>query len=237
VDPAYWIERWAGGRIGFHRTTVQPWLVEHAGRVAPLGGECFLVPLCGKSVDLAWLERRGHPVVGVDVAERALQEFLAEQGRPFADHPAPPFHVFASGRIELWCGDFFALDPLRHGTFPALLDRAALVSMPPERRAAYARRLVELLDPGGRALLIGLEYDAARMAGPPFSVPRAEIEERFGADCRIEALGARPILDEEPHFRARGLDALTEYALLLTRRRGTPPRGDGAPVSAAGRAT
>ncbi len=216
--PDFWISRWEQGRTAFHRPTVQPWLVAHVERLAPRGDECVLVPLCGKSVDLAWLERRGHPVIGVEVAERAARSFLAEQRRTFAEHESPPFRVLATGRLELWCGDFFELDAERHGTFPAILDRAALIAFPPERRVAYAQKLALLLAPRGRLLLIGLEYDESRMAGPPFSVRRAEVERLFDARCSIEPLGEKAILDEEPHFREKGLDALTEYALLLTRR-------------------
>ena len=216
VDAADWIARWEEGRIGFHRDTVQPWLVEHAARLAPRGDECVLVPLCGKSVDMPWLEQRGHSVVGIDVAEKGLRAFLDENHRRFAEHDAPPFRIFATGRIELWRGDFFALDPARHGTFPAALDRAALIALPRERRPDYARHLTSLLAPGARLLLIGLEYDEREMEGPPYTVLRSEIPTLF-AGCSIELLGARPVLDEEPRFRARGLTSLTEYALLLTR--------------------
>jgi thiopurine S-methyltransferase len=218
VDPDGWVARWDEGRIGFHRPTVQPWLVEHAAQLAPRGDECVLVPLCGKSVDLAWLEARGHAVVGVDVAEKGLRAFLAEHGRRFAEHDSPPFRVFATGRIELWRGDFFELDPARHGTFPAILDRAALIALPRERRADYARRLVELLAPRGRLLLIGLEYDEREMAGPPYAVSRREAAALFGEECATQELGRKAVLDEEPRFKERGLTALHEYALLLTRR-------------------
>lgn len=214
-----WIRRWAEGRIGFHRATVQPWLVDHAGRFLPRGDECVFLPLCGKSVDLIWLEQRGHPVVGLDVAEQAFRDFLKEQGRVAAEHESPPFKVFSSGRIELLCGDFFEMRRERHGDFPAILDRAALVAIEPRRRAEYASRLVELLRPGGRTLLVGLEYDESKMAGPPFTVARDEVARLFGAACTIEPLGTSDPMQSEPVWKERGLDAMTEYALLLTRRR------------------
>jgi thiopurine S-methyltransferase len=218
MEPSDWVARWAENRIGFHKPTVQPWLVEHLHQLAPNGNECVLVPLCGKSVDMEWLERHGHSVIGVDVAEQGLRAFLTEQRRPFAEHDSPPFHVFASGRIELWHGDFFELDPAKHGTFPAIFDRAALIAIERGKRPAYARRLIDLLAPRGKLLLIGLEYDEKKMEGPPFTVARAEIEKLFGSACWIETLGAKSVIDEEPRFRERGLDALTEYALLLTKR-------------------
>lgn len=214
-----WIRRWAEGRICFHKPAVQSWLVDHAARFLPRGDECVLVPLCGKSVDLVWLERRGHSVVGIDVAEQAFRDFLREQGRVAAEHESPPFKVFASGRIELLCGDVFDLKRERHGDFPAILDRAALVALPPRRRAEYAALMLQLLRPGGRMLLVGLEYDGSKMEGPPFTVPRDEVARLYGAACAIEPLGTSDVFQSEPVWRERGLDAMTEYALLLTRKR------------------
>jgi thiopurine S-methyltransferase len=219
LEPDYWIRRWSEGRTCFHRATVQPWLVDHAARFLPRGDECVFVPLCGKSADLVWLEQRGHPVVGLDMAEQAFREFMKEHGRVAAEHESPPFKVFSSGRIELLCGDFFAFERERHGDFPAILDRAALVAIEPRRRADYAKRLLELLRPGGRILLVGLEYDESKMAGPPFNVPRAEVTRLFGAACAIEPLGTSDVMQSEPVWKERGLDAMTEYALLLTCKR------------------
>jgi thiopurine S-methyltransferase len=213
-----WVRRWSEGRIGFHRPTVQSWLVEHAARLLPRGDECVFVPLCGKSVDLVWLEQRGHPVVGVEVAEQACRDFLREQRRVAAEHSSPPFTVFSSGRIELLCGDFFALDAARHGDFPAIVDRAALIALPPARRVDYARKIVTLLRRGGRMLLVGIEYDEAKMAGPPFSVTREEVARHYGKACTVETLGTRDVAQSEPIWKERGLDAITEYALLLTRK-------------------
>jgi thiopurine S-methyltransferase len=214
-----WVRRWAEGRICFHRATVQPWLVEAAARFLPRGDECVFVPLCGKSVDLLWLEQRGHPVVGVEIAEQACRDFLREHGRVAAEHPSPPFHVFSSGRIELLCGDFFAFERDRHGDFPAILDRAALIALPAARREEYARRILTLLRPGGRMLLVGVEYDESKMAGPPFSVTRAEVARHYGAACTIEPLGEHDVARSEPVWKERGLETITEYALLIVRRR------------------
>jgi len=152
------------------------------------------------------------------VAEKAFRDFLAEQKRVAAEHESPPFKVFSTGRIELLCGDFFDFRRERHGDFPAILDRAALIAIEPRRRADYAKRLLELLRPGGRLLLVGLEYDPAKMAGPPFTVARDEVARLFGAACAIEPLGTSDPMQSEPVWKERGLDALTEYALLLTRR-------------------
>jgi len=85
-------------------------------------------------------------------------------------------------------------------------------------RPDYAKKLVELLAPRGRVLLVVLEYDERRMAGPPFSVRWRELERLFGGACWIEPLGEKDVIEDEPHFKQRGLDRLTERAVLLTRR-------------------
>jgi len=219
ADPGYWLARWREGRIGFHRSTVQPWLVQASARLLPTGRERVFVPLCGKSVDMAWLAQRRHSVVGVDVAQPALKSFFTENAIPATERTVAPFRVLASANVSLWLGDFFALTEKHIGSFPAIIDRAALCALPPERRAAYAQKLMRFLEPRGTLLLVGLEYDAAAMAGPPFCVPRAEALELFGAACAGELLGEKSLIDEEPHFREKGLTAVTEYALLLRRRR------------------
>ncbi len=224
MEPDYWLARWEEGRIGFHREQPQGWLVAHAARLLPRGDERVLVPLCGKSVDLAWLARRGHAVVGVELSPRAIRDFFAEQALPATNRPAPrgaPFEVTAHGTLELWCGDFFALDPARDGPFAALHDRAAMIALPLPLRRRYAERCGELLSPNGRMLLVTLEYEQRRMAGPPFSVEPDEVRELFGRHGALEELGAKSLIDEEPHFRERGLDAVRERAWLLTRRAGS----------------
>ncbi len=220
MEPEYWIQRWEEGRIAFHREAPQCWLVAHAARLLPRGDERVLVPLCGKSVDLAWLARRGHAVLGVELAAKAVHDFFAEQRLAAQVHAAPhgaPFEVTASGAIELWRGDFFALDPAREGTFDAIHDRAALIALPPPLRRRYAERCGALLAPRGRMLIVTLEYDSRKMAGPPFAVGVEEVRELFAPLGALEELGSKSLIDEEPHFRAKGLDAAHERAYLLTR--------------------
>ena len=71
-----WLKRWREGRTGFHEGRPNDLLVHHAARLA--GCRRVLVPLCGKSEDLAFLAARGHDVVGVELAEQAVQAFFAE---------------------------------------------------------------------------------------------------------------------------------------------------------------
>jgi cyclohexa-1,5-dienecarbonyl-CoA hydratase len=226
----YWQTRWQAGRTGWHRDLPQPWLVAQRDELlAPPRGRDggrspaprVLVPLCGKSVDLEWLVAQGASVVGVDVAPQARDELARSRGLAFAPRPgvAPPYDVEAAGALEFWCGDLFALDPVRHGRFGAAFDRAALVALPRERRAAYARTIAAALEPGGRLLLVGLEFTGPSELGPPFSVPRDEAVATFTAAGLVAGalVGERLLLEEREFWAARGVADAREYAQWFER--------------------
>jgi thiopurine S-methyltransferase len=198
MDHTFWAERWATGRIGFHRAAPNPHLVEYADQAfgpAPQAG-AVLVPLCGKSVDLAWLAARFERVIGVEFIEQAARDFFAEAGvTPLrADTPRGP--VYHHANIAIHVADIFAVT--REALGPdvrAVYDRAALIALPPALRAAYAAHLLALTDPGTRFLVITLEYPQAVMAGPPFSVSDDEVAALYATTT---ATRLARFLDEPP---------------------------------------
>lgn len=64
-------------------------------------------------------------------------------------------------------------------------------------------------------LVVTLEYDEQRMDGPPFSVPPGEVHAYYAHGYGVRNLGCADVIDEQPRFRERGLEALTEHAFLL----------------------
>ncbi|MBX3462889.1 MAG: thiopurine S-methyltransferase [Planctomycetes bacterium] len=196
ATPDDWLQRWDSGNINFHRRDVHPALLRHW---RPRGGS-VLVPLCGKSLDLRWLAERGHTVVGVELAERAIRDFFAEQGLTF-DRRDGVLPAFAARElpITLFQGDWFAF---RAPPFDALYDRAALVALPPELRAAYAAHGDTLLREGAFRLVVALEYDQTLVPGPPFSVPGHEVRRLWPGLQEIERRSA--LDDVPPKFRAAG---------------------------------
>ena len=55
MDEAFWQRRWARNEIGFHLNEVNPYLRRHWPSLKLAQGARVLVPLCGKSLDMAWL--------------------------------------------------------------------------------------------------------------------------------------------------------------------------------------
>lgn len=205
----FWLGRWAENRIGFHRESVQPLLLEHWGEVAPSRGR-VLVPLCGKSHDLVWLAAEGHEVVGVEISPLAAEAFFHEQGLT----RSPVRHGFESGRIRFLVADFLNLDPALTGRFPLAYDRAAMIALPAGVRPRYASKLKELLEEQSDILLIAREYDPSSMEGPPYAVGEEEVRSLFGGFA-VERLGDRDCLAEEPRFRERGLSWMREAVYHL----------------------
>jgi thiopurine S-methyltransferase len=216
MNSEYWINRWNQNQTGFHRAEVNPLLPQFwpLVSVAVPSGSKVLVPLCGKSIDLRWLAERGHEVVGVELSLLAAKGFAAEQGIVLTESHEPPFTVLRSNKVTYYIGDFFDFTTEIVGQFDLFYDRAALIALPPEMRPGYVRHLQSLVRKGAPGLLIGLEYDPSQMHGPPFPVPDAEVRRLFES-FNCEKLVEYDCLEQEPHFKQRGLTWLKESAYAL----------------------
>ena len=112
MNPEFWRQRWREGRIGFHRTEVMPLLERHWPTLGLAGDSRVLVPLCGKSLDMAWLAAKGHSVLGVDVSELAIEQFLSE-------------HRLEAQVHQSAMGTHYRTDRIMASRFPGPFDRAA----------------------------------------------------------------------------------------------------------------
>jgi len=224
VEAGFWHQRWAAGRLGFHQARVNSRLKNFWPALAPEAGAAVLVPLCGKSLDMLYLARAGHRVIGVEISDIACRDFFAENGlRCAVEDGAPPVRPFvrfignAGGDIELWCGDWFDLKAGDLGGVELVYDRAALIALPEAMRADYAAHLAGLLPPRARVFLISMDYDERKMKGPPFSVPEAEVRKLFAANFAIDIITQSTGPDIVGNLAERGLDSLNEKVYRLQR--------------------
>lgn len=184
-----WKRRWREGRIGFHEGRPNAFLERHVGVFG--AARRVLVPLCGKSEDLAFLASQGHTVTGVELVRDAAEAFFREHGLEprIARHGA--FERFEAGHIAILVGDVFALEADVTGPIDALYDRAALIALPEDLRARYVPCIRPVLQPGAVGLVVTLEYPQERHPGPPYSVPESELRAHYrGFDVAL--------LEEQP---------------------------------------
>jgi len=197
-----WLERWQEGRTGWHEPGGNASLRRHW----TASGKRVLVPLCGKTRDLIWLERQGNDVVGVELSEIAVEAFFEENEIAYSVVDGDLTAYQAEDRsITIYCGDYFEFS---EGPFEGYYDRGALVALQPEARRSYVEHTRSLLNADAAKLIISLEYDESIATGPPFSVPADEVLEFWPGLQRVDAYD--DIENGPPKFREAGLDRMIE---------------------------
>ncbi len=208
MDRDFWQRRWSRGQIGFHQEQVNSHLLHHADRLFPVGAPVFL-PLCGKSLDLAWLAARGNPVIGVEFNELAVRQYFSEQELRPDRVTVGQFESFSSRRQQILLGDFFNLTSAQLADCHRVFDRAALVALDVSSRRRYVAHLLRILPRPLEILLVTFEYRQEQMSGPPFAVMEEEVRKLYaGGDIKL--LGREKLSAIDPRWRELGLVALAE---------------------------
>jgi thiopurine S-methyltransferase len=196
---------------------------------AAAGARVFF-PLCGKTLDMAAVS--GHPsvsqVVGVDGIRTALDEFAKEHphlkiredlddaaGDPTSVAPRR-YDRLVGDKMLLLKGDFFDLDEIAtDGSFDAVFDRASLVAIDPTLRSDYVQVMSKLIRPGGKILLVVIERmsgneDEDKTAGPPFSVPEAQVRALYETQEWVKAVTLLEEMEPEIDRKMRSVYYLVE---------------------------
>lgn len=217
MERDFWLDRWQKNEIGFHMPKVQLALAKNWDKLNVPAGAAVLVPLAGKSLDMAWLAGHGYRVVGAELSQLAVDAFFAEHDLRPSKRSAGSYTVKSADGIELWCGDFFGLSATMLPPLAAAYDRAALVAMPSAMQQRYADKMAELMPPGAPVLLVGLDYDPQEMQGPPFPVPEARVRELYSPAFEVSVIDVKDGLAKNDHLAKRGVTRLEEASYLLRR--------------------
>lgn len=187
MDPTFWLQRWEEDQIGFHKSEANPILLNYFGELDLAKDSRIFVPLCGKTLDIAWLLAQGYRVAGAELSEIAIQQLFAELGvDPQITERGQTKHYQAEG-IDIFVGDIFQLSRDMLGPVDAIYDSAALVALPAEMRQKYAVHLVGITA-NAPQLLICFEYDQSLKNGPPFSVTPEMVEQQYNHTYQIRAI-------------------------------------------------
>ncbi|MGO2319568.1 MAG: thiopurine S-methyltransferase, partial [Vibrio toranzoniae] len=156
-NPEFWHNKWAANQIGFHLEDVNPLLIEFWEKTNPNYEKSVFVPLCGKSEDLIWLASKHEEVQGVELSQIAVRAFFSEHFyTPTVTQINGQHELYQFDELSVYTGDYFTA-PIQ--PVDIIYDRASLVALPAEMRVQYVERLKQLLKPGGKILLVTLDYD------------------------------------------------------------------------------
>ncbi|MFP5386199.1 MAG: thiopurine S-methyltransferase [Bacteriovoracia bacterium] len=171
-----WLKKWEEGDIGFHQGQFHPQLEKYSSFYSP---GTILVPLCGKSLDMLYLSKAGHSVIGVELSPIACHDFFQENGIKHTETKVQDFVIYKSENITLWCGDFFKLPQEVWNQTSGIYDRAAYIALPEEIRLKYAEEITKKAPRKFEILMITVEYAEGAIQGPPFSIPEQEVKNLY----------------------------------------------------------
>lgn len=181
ATPAFWDARFREKRTPWDAGSTPPDLARYLAKQG--GGGRVLIPGCGSAYEARTFCETGYDVVAIDFSAAAVERARAELG---------PWH-----RAVVF-GDFFLYD--FGGTrFDFIYERAFLASLPRNRWRDYARRVAELLRPGGA--LIGFFVYGEQQGGPPFCLGAGELSDLFGD--KLEKVEEALVSNSVPVFKGK----------------------------------
>lgn len=192
MDETFWHGKWQRNEIGFHEPRPNALLTDHFAALRLPAGARVFVPLCGKSRDIHWLLERGYRVVGSELSQIAITQLFSELGLAPRISPAGPLVRYEAGHLCVFAGNIFSLTQAELGHVDAVYDRAALIALPAPTRVAYARHLVTLTN-AAPELVVSMDYDQSRKAGPPFSVDENALRQYYGDTFTLDRVAHRAI--------------------------------------------
>lgn len=178
MDTHFWLHKWEQNDIAFHEHEANPLLVKHVKSLSLAKGSRIFLPLCGKTLDIAWLLSQGYAIVGAELSEKAIEKLFVDLGVKPNISGAGDVKHYSDKNIDIFVGNIFDLSRTQLGPVDAVYDRAALVALPEEMRNRYTAHLTSLTNTSPQ-LLLCFEYDQCVMPGPPFSISSEEVNKHY----------------------------------------------------------
>ncbi|MEM8675128.1 MAG: thiopurine S-methyltransferase [Cyanobacteria bacterium P01_G01_bin.67] len=193
MDTSFWLQKWQNNELGFHKSEANPILVKYFPELALAKGSRVFVPLCGKTLDIAWLLSNGYHVAGAELIEIAIEQLFMELGIEPKISVAGEVRHYSAKNIDIFVGNIFDLSSKMLGTVDAIYDRAALVALPQEIRNRYTAHLTEITETAPQ-LLVSYEYDQNLMKGPPFSISNEVLNQHYGDSYDLTLIQSTNVL-------------------------------------------
>lgn len=214
LENDFWHKCWQQNTIGFHQPQVHPFLTNHfKSRSLPSDNHIF-VPLCGKTLDMAYLARFMR-VTGNELSAVACQDFFIENNIKYVQKNIDVFQQYACPQLTLFQGDYFQLSANLVGQVDWIYDRAALTALPPTMQQQYVNHLKSFFSPNTRLFLITLEFPIAQLSGPPFAITGDDVAQLFSG-FNIECVADNVLQDKQFAQRRFNVDYLIEKLYIIS---------------------
>ncbi|XP_019056498.1 PREDICTED: probable thiol methyltransferase 2 [Tarenaya hassleriana] len=153
--PGGWEKTWEAGNTPWDLGEATP-IVVHLSETGSLPKGRALVPGCGSGYDVVAMACPDRHVVGLDLSKTSIER----SKKMFSSMPNSKYFSFLAE-------DFFTWKPPEQ--FDLIFDYTFLTAFPPEMRPSWAKRVEQLLKPGGELITLMFPLDD-RDGGPPYSI-------------------------------------------------------------------
>jgi len=197
-DNELWLQSWRDHRTDFHQQSTNRLLTRFWPSLELVPESRVFVPLCGKSLDMVWLAKQGHNVIGVELSPIAVRAFFRENRLLPARRQLGKFTLWQHGRISILCGDYFSLTLEDLGRIDTVYDRAALTALPEDIRKHYVSHLRKIVPATATVFLLTTE-DAEEKDTPSQAFGIAEeIKTLYAEDFEINLAHVESIFEVDP---------------------------------------
>lgn len=193
MEPDFWHQKWKSNVIGFHISEPNPLLVSNFKALSVKAAGRIFLPLCGKTLDIAWLLSKGYRVVGAELSEIAVTQLFEELGVKPTKKNLGDLTRYSAENIDIFVGDIFHLSSKDLGAVDAIYDRGAFVALPKGMRDRYATHLIHISN-GAPQLLISFEYNQHLLPGPPFAISNKELSQQYKDTYEVTLLASEEVV-------------------------------------------
>jgi thiopurine S-methyltransferase len=211
-----WISKWKRNDISFHQHSINPLFQKYLPLLGLSAGDCLLVPLCGKTVDMDWLAKQGFHVIGVELSELAIEAYFEALKVKPEKHLDGCFTKWSYGNTEIWCGDIFDLKMMDLRDIKVLYDNASLTAFPADKRIQYVRHFSDNLAPDCQILLITDETPDEQQFNSVKSID-SELTALYSSDYHIELLHGTNCIKKDPENPQAADQPMQEKVYLIKR--------------------
>lgn len=164
----FWESRWQNNKTGWDIGYAAPPIAEYIDTLTDKNIR-ILIPGAGNAYEAEYLHNKGFTNVYVmDIASKPLEN-LKERVKDFpADH--------------LLNEDFF-----KHtGQYDLIIEQTFFIAIDPKQREEYARKMKELLKPGGHLTGLLIFSEEPSPVGPPYVDTKEEYRRHFEGVLEIQ---------------------------------------------------
>jgi thiopurine S-methyltransferase len=134
-----WEKRWAANQLRWHKSSENQYLINYFDLLCnpskePADAESlkprrFFIPLCGKTMDIAFILSQGHTVFAVEGVKQAIEILNEENSFNLTFDSNESVYSNADKTLQIYLGNIFTCPIQKWGPFDCVWDRGSITAI------------------------------------------------------------------------------------------------------------